>query len=106
MPGDATEPAVPASPALALRVRGIRRAFPGVRALRGVDFDVRGGEVHGLVGENGAGKSTLVKVVTGAVDADAGVVEVFGQVRPPGPRARLRAGIAAIYQEPAIVPEL
>jgi ABC-type sugar transport system ATPase subunit len=59
-----------------------------------VDFDVRAGEVHGLVGENGAGKSTLVKILTGATEPDAGTVE--GR----------RSGIAAIYQEPAIVPGL
>jgi ABC-type sugar transport system ATPase subunit len=91
---------------LALRARGIHKSFPGVRALRGVDFDVRAGEVHGLVGQNGAGKSTLVKIITGAHDADVGVVEVFGHVRHGDPRTRRRAGIAAIYQDPTIVPEL
>jgi ABC-type sugar transport system ATPase subunit len=96
--------AATASPAL--RARGIHKAFPGVSALRDVDFDLFAGEVHGLVGQNGAGKSTLVKVITGADDADAGVVEAFGDVQHGDPRARRRAGIAAIYQEPAIVPEL
>jgi ABC-type sugar transport system ATPase subunit len=90
----------------ALRAEGIHKAFPGVRALHDVDLDVVTGEVHGLVGQNGAGKSTLVKVITGAYEADAGVVEVFGEARHGDPRARQRAGIAAIYQEPAIVPEL
>jgi rhamnose transport system ATP-binding protein len=84
----------PGTEPVALRARGICKSFPGVRALRGVDFDVRAGEVHGLVGENGAGKSTLVKILTGAAEPDAGTVE--------GPRS----GIAAIYQEPAIVPGL
>jgi ABC-type sugar transport system ATPase subunit len=81
----------PSTEPVALRARGIRKSFPGVRALHGVDFDVRAGEVHGLVGENGAGKSTLVKILTGVAEPDAGTVE--GR----------RSGIAAIYQEPAIV---
>jgi ribose transport system ATP-binding protein len=90
-----------------LCARGLHKSFPGVRALQGVDFDVRGGEVHGLVGENAAGKSTLVKVITGAQDPDGGVIEAFGQeIRHGDPRSRQRSGIAAIYQEPAIVPEL
>jgi rhamnose transport system ATP-binding protein len=92
---------------IALRARGVDKSFPGVRALHDVDFDLRVGEVHGLVGENGAGKSTLVKVVTGAYDPDAGRVEAFGHaVRPGDPRSRRRAGIAAIYQEPTFVPEM
>jgi ABC-type sugar transport system ATPase subunit len=90
-----------------LRARGIHKSFPGVRALHNVDFDLRSGEVHGLVGENAAGKSTLVKVITGAQDPDRGMIEVFGQEVPHGdPRARRRSGLAAIYQEPAIVPEM
>jgi ABC-type sugar transport system ATPase subunit len=101
-PGGATTAAV-----TALRARGIHKSFPGVCALHEVDFELRAGEVHGLVGENGAGKSTLVKIITGAYDADAGLVEAFGhEVRQGDPRARLRAGIAAIYQELTIVPEM
>jgi ABC-type sugar transport system ATPase subunit len=104
-PGGVTEAAATAS--VALRMRGIHKSFPGVRALRDVDFDLRAGEVHGLVGENAAGKSTLVKIITGACDADSGVVEAFGHEIPRGdPRARRRSGIAAIYQEPMIVPEM
>jgi rhamnose transport system ATP-binding protein len=91
----------------ALRAQGIHKSFPGVRALHDVDFDLRAGEVHGLVGENGAGKSTHVKIITGASDADVGRVEAFGEeVRHGDPRARRRAGIAAIYQELTIVPEM
>ena len=83
------------------------RRSPASAALHDVDFDLRAGEVHGLVGANGAGKSTLVKVFTGADDADAGRVEALGrEVRGGDPRARRRAGIAAIYQELMIVPEL
>jgi rhamnose transport system ATP-binding protein len=102
-PGGAGE----ATASLALRARGIDKSFPGVRALHDVDFELRAGEVHGLVGENGAGKSTLVKIIMGAYDADAGLVEAFGhEVRNGSPRARRRAGIAAIYQELTIVPEM
>jgi ABC-type sugar transport system ATPase subunit len=101
----ATEAAVTAS--VALRAHGIHKSFPGVRALQAVDFDLRAGEVHGVVGENGAGKSTLVKIIMGAYDPDAGRVEAFGhEVRHGDPRARRRAGIAAIYQELTIVPEM
>ena len=91
----------------ALRAQGIHKSFPGVRALHDVDFDLRAGEVHGLVGENGAGKSTLVNIITGAYDADSGLVQAFGhEVRQGDPRARRRAGIAAIYQDVTIVPEM
>jgi len=104
-PGNATE--VDATGSVALRAQGIHKSFPGLRALHNVDFELRAGEVHGLVGENGAGKSTLVKILTGAEEADAGRVEVFGhEVRQGDPRAGRRAGIAAIYQEPMIVPQL
>jgi ABC-type sugar transport system ATPase subunit len=90
-----------------LELVNVSKRFGGVAALSGVDFDLRRGEVHGLVGENGAGKSTLVKIITGAYDADAGLVEAFGhEVRQGDPRARRRAGIAAIYQELTIVPEM
>jgi ABC-type sugar transport system ATPase subunit len=92
---------------IALRAQGIHKSFPGVRALHDVDFQLRAGEVHGLVGENGAGKSTLVKIIMGAYDADAGRVEAFGhEVRHGDPRARRRAGIAAIHQDLTIVPEM
>jgi rhamnose transport system ATP-binding protein len=104
-PGAAT--AAAASAFVALRAQGIHKSFPGVRALNNVDFDLRAGEVHGLVGENGAGKSTLVKIITGAYAADAGRVEAFGhELRHGDPRARRRAGIAALYQELTIVPEM
>ncbi|HMJ36303.1 MAG TPA: sugar ABC transporter ATP-binding protein [Baekduia sp.] len=104
-PEGATDAAATAS--LALRGRAIHKSFPGVRALHDVDFDLRAGEVHGLVGENGAGKSTFVKIIMGAHAPDLGVVEAFGhEVRHGDPRARRRAGIAAIYQELTIVPEM
>src|ERR1700750_3486672 len=77
---------------VALRGCGLEKAFPGVRALRNVDFDVRVGEVHGLVGANAAGKSTLVKLLTGGGEPDAGVVEVFGRVVRPGDPLARRGG--------------
>ncbi|MFI2028750.1 sugar ABC transporter ATP-binding protein [Streptomyces buecherae] len=90
-----------------LRVAGIRKTFPGVVALDGVDFDLRAGEVHVLLGENGAGKSTLIKILSGAHRPDAGRIMLDGApVRLSGPRDAERLGIATIYQELAQVPEL
>ena len=62
-----------------LTLRGIGKRFPGVIALDGVDFTVRAGEIHALLGENGAGKSTLIKVLTGVYEADAGEIKLAGQ---------------------------
>ncbi|WP_051852665.1 sugar ABC transporter ATP-binding protein [Streptomyces aureocirculatus] len=90
-----------------LRVEGIRKAFPGVVALDGVDFDLRGGEVHVLLGENGAGKSTLIKMFSGAHQPDAGRILVGGeQVRIHGAQDAERLGIATIHQEFNLVPDL
>jgi ABC-type sugar transport system ATPase subunit len=61
-----------------LEVRNIEKTFPGVRALSGVSFDVRPGEVHALLGENGAGKSTLIKIVSGVYQPDVGSILVNG----------------------------
>ena len=90
-----------------LEATGIVKHFGAVHALRGASLDVRPGEVHALVGANGAGKSTLVKILTGALHADAGRVLVHGQVRThltPGKMRRM--GIASVYQEPSFVPDL
>jgi monosaccharide-transporting ATPase len=90
-----------------LEARGLDKSFPGVHALRAVDFDLRAGEVHGLMGENGAGKSTLIKVLTGALRPDAGTVSFLGRaIRPESPAAAQRLGIAAVYQEVHLVPEM
>src|SRR5580765_8741005 len=62
-----------------LEIRGLSRSFPGVKALQGVDFTVRRGEVHALMGENGAGKSTLIKVLTGVYPRDGGTIRLDGQ---------------------------
>ena len=83
-----------------LRLTGIVKEFPGVRALDGVDLEVRAGEVHCLLGQNGAGKSTLIKVLSGAHRPDAGRIEWLGaEVSFGNPQAAIRAGIATIYQE-------
>ena len=83
-----------------LKVSGVVKIFPGVRALDGVDLEVRAGEVHCLLGQNGAGKSTLIKVLSGAHRADGGEVRWKGErVAFPTPIAALRAGLATIYQE-------
>jgi ribose transport system ATP-binding protein len=88
-------------------MKGIVKTFPGVRALDGVSFDVRRGEVHALVGENGAGKSTLMKTLAGAYRADTGTIVVDGvEAHIDGPRAAEALGIGMIYQEFNLVPEL
>ena len=95
------------APAPYLVMRGVSKSYPGVQALSGVDFDVRSGEVHALVGENGAGKSTLVKILAGAVTADAGTIEIAGQpVKITSPRQAEHYGISIIYQEFNLVPSL
>ena len=90
-----------------LRAEGLRKRFPGVLALDGVDLTVRAGEVHVLLGENGAGKSTLIKMLSGAYHPDEGRVLLDGHpvhIRTAGDAQRL--GIATIYQEFNLVPEL
>ena len=83
-----------------LQMSGIVKTFPGVRALDGVDLDVRSGEVHCLLGQNGAGKSTLIKVLSGAHQPDDGTIAWNGEpVRLPHPMAAMRIGVATIYQE-------
>ncbi len=90
-----------------LNADGIAKSFAGVRALKGVSFDLLPGEVHALVGENGAGKSTLIKVMTGAVTPDAGSLTVGGQSVPHmDPHTSRALGIAAIYQQPSLFPDL
>jgi rhamnose transport system ATP-binding protein len=90
-----------------LQARGIEKAFPGVRALTGVSFEVRAGEVHALLGENGAGKSTLIKILSGVYQPDAGAILIDGrEARFATPEDAKRAGVATIYQELLLFPEL
>lgn len=90
-----------------LELRGISKFFPGVRALDKVDFDLKRGEIHALVGENGAGKSTLIKIITGIYQPDEGEIFWKGQkVTFPNPNVASRYQIAAVYQQPASFPHL
>ncbi|GLW06252.1 sugar ABC transporter ATP-binding protein [Microtetraspora sp. NBRC 13810] len=83
-----------------LIMRGIVKQFPGVRALDGVDLEVRAGEVHCLLGQNGAGKSTLIKILAGAHRPDEGTITFGdGEMRASGPTDAIRLGISTIYQE-------
>jgi galactofuranose transport system ATP-binding protein len=97
----------PAAPAPVVEMRGISIAFPGVKALDGVDFQLLPGEVHALMGENGAGKSTLIKALTGVYAIDSGSIRVRGQEQVfAGPGAAQQAGIATVYQEVNLCPNL
>ncbi len=90
-----------------LEMKGIKKSFPGVRALKGVDFSVQKGEVHSLMGENGAGKSTLIKVLTGIYNMDCG--EIHFDNKPLDNENSLqvqKAGISTIYQELNLIPHL
>jgi rhamnose transport system ATP-binding protein len=90
-----------------LTLAGVSKSFGAVQALRGVDLELLPGEVHALVGENGAGKSTLIKIVTGAHAPDSGTLVIGGEAvtRADPVRAR-RLGVAPIYQQPALFPDL
>lgn len=95
------------SSAALLRASSISKSFAGVRALDRVSFELRPGEVHALVGENGAGKSTLIKIITGALEPDSGMLEIDGQsITANSPVKSRHLGIAAIYQQPALFPDL
>ena len=90
-----------------LQLSQITKSFGAVRALKGVSFDLRPGEVHALLGENGAGKSTLIKIVTGAHQPDSGKIEIDGhEIHRLTPASAHASGISAIYQQPALFPDL
>jgi ABC-type sugar transport system ATPase subunit len=90
-----------------LEMRGMRKRFPGVDALRGIDLALGAGECLAICGENGAGKSTLIRILGGAIAPDAGEVRVGGRpVRIGSPLEARRLGISVIYQELNLVPQL
>ncbi len=90
-----------------LKLEGIVKTFPGVRALDGVDFDLRPGEVHALMGENGAGKSTLMKVLAGMHQPDSGRIVIDGTAHTlPTPIAAKEAGIILIHQELSLAEDM
>ncbi|HEY8333104.1 MAG TPA: sugar ABC transporter ATP-binding protein [Tardiphaga sp.] len=90
-----------------LQTSGLTKSFAGVRVLDGVDITLRAGEIHALLGENGAGKSTLIKLVTGVVARDSGIVRLDGvEIAPRSADAAQQAGIATVYQEVNLLPNL
>jgi len=94
-------------PAPALAMRGISKSFGATRALGQVDFELKAGQVHALLGENGAGKSTLMKILSGAIKPDAGSMLLEGETyAPSGPLDGRKRGISMIYQELNLAPHL
>src|SRR5271168_103831 len=90
-----------------LKMTGITKRFPGVRALENAHLEIGADEIHALLGENGAGKSTLLKILSGAHAADAGTIELFGEpVSFASPHDAQRAGIVTIYQEFTLAPDM
>lgn len=92
-----------------LRLEGICKEFPGVKALQNVEFTLRKGEIHALMGENGAGKSTLIKVLTGVYEKDGGNIYMSGNPEPVVIRSTQdaqKAGISTVYQEITLCPNL
>lgn len=91
-----------------LEAKGIVKNFPGVKALKGIDFDIEEGEIHALVGENGAGKSTLVKVLTGILQPDAGTITLGDKTISsiPNAAAAFSMGISVVHQELNLMPHL
>ncbi len=90
-------------------MRGIYKSFPGVKALQNVDFTLREGEIHALMGENGAGKSTLIKVLTGVYEKDEGQINLKGHadaVAIHSPQDAQNLGISTVYQEITLCPNL
>jgi len=98
-----TPATIPAPPSgVLIRATGIVKSYSGVQALKDISFDLFEGEVHALIGENGAGKSTFTKIITGAVAADSGTLEICGHsVHKNTPAYARSLGISAIYQQPS-----
>jgi ABC-type sugar transport system ATPase subunit len=85
----------------------IDKTYPGVHALKGVDFEIKSGQIHCLVGENGAGKSTLMRILSGAEQPDAGTITIEGQTfNALDPGVGLALGVGVIYQELDLVPDI
>ncbi|MEX1307886.1 MAG: sugar ABC transporter ATP-binding protein [Eubacteriales bacterium] len=92
---------------IVLSMRNIDKSFPGVRALKNVDFTLRQGEIHALMGENGAGKSTLIKVLTGVYPKDSGQISMAGnEITIKSPEEAQNMGISTVYQEITLCPNL
>src|ERR1044072_2344285 len=90
-----------------LRATDITKSYAGVQALKSASLELRAGEVHALIGENGAGKSTLIKIITGAVEPAGGELQIEGKtITHNSRRVAKELGGAAIYQQPALFPEL
>ena len=90
---------------LVVEMKGIVKRFPGVLANDHVDFELRAGEIHALLGENGAGKSTLMNVLAGLYRQDAGIIKVKGRaVEFSSPRDAIQAGIGMVHQHFMLVP--
>lgn len=90
-----------------LEMKDISKSFPGVKALDSVDFKLRKGEIHALMGENGAGKSTLIKVITGVYEKDAGLITLQGEpIHFKTPQEAQNKGIGTVYQEIMLCPNL
>jgi ribose transport system ATP-binding protein len=97
----------PVSDRLILEIKGLSKAFPGVKALEAVDISIREGEIHALVGENGAGKSTLIKILAGAYHKDKGEIFFDGKaIDIRNPHHAQQIGISTIYQEFNLAPHL
>ena len=92
-----------------LEMRGIYKTFPGVKALQNVDFTLKKGEIHALMGENGAGKSTLIKVLTGVEEFETGQIMIDGidhAIINRSPQEAQQRGISTVYQEVNLCPNL
>ena len=90
-----------------LKLENVSKAFPGVQALNKVNFNLKKGEIHSLVGENGAGKSTLLKILAGAYTKDEGTITMEGKkAKISNPKHALDLGISVIYQEFNLIPNL
>src|SRR5258708_39691688 len=95
----------PPTTALAVEMRGITKAFPGVVANAHVDLDVRAGEIHALVGENGAGKSTLMNILYGLIHPDSGEILINGApAKIGGPRDAIARGLRLVHQPLQLIP--